>query len=1204
MSPRLARLELQGYKSFAAKSKFVFGDGVTCVVGPNGSGKSNIADGLRWVLGEQSYTSLRGRKTEDMIFSGTENRARASMAAVTVVFDNADGWLPIDFSEVSITRRAYRDGQNEYLLNGQRMRLRDINELLASVGLAKRTYTVIGQGLVDSALSLRAEERRSLFEEAAGIGAYRQKREETVRRLEQAKRNLERIQDIVAEIGPRLRSLQRQAKKAEQHGQIRTDLRALLRIWYGYHWHIEQEELTKASIYSEEQTVELKALQADQGQAVAALTDLRAKLASHRTRRTERRDDMACLQSEYEALQREAAVAKERVRNLTERGTAQDAEIEEANRKVTEAGDKAETASTDVNRLDQERPVIARQVEELEIRQGMLEDERTTLTELIREAQAQTASIGQQITAQHARREAAAAERTRLDAERTNLQGGISAAEAAVAETHSEAAEKEAAADRARQSRSENDTQLAANANALTEVDSALAKNNAALSAATTELERLRARLEVLQQEHSALEGAASGRRLLESAAAAGQFPGAANAIVDVLEIDTQYETAIAAALGQSLHALIVSDYSSVEAARELLAGRGRALLAHLSSNRTFERPQFLSPHADMIGFAADVVEFSAEYGSVVEALLGPVVICRTHAGARNVASALPPGSLAVTLDGEVHHADGRIVVGASDDSRALDLARELDLLPEQIAKSKNVQQETKSVHANLERKRNTLQAETTRFMAARQTTQEIERAASTERDSARLTHERAIAAHELIQAQIKTIAELLRNLVQEDVKMGEQLNELTQTHATTHQQAQTLIGRRAELMTPELGDEIATRRTALAVAEQALQNSRARLHEVRADLETEQSALAERMARIENRKQEALNLHARIETIEVQADELAHRIRANQDELGPSDSQMRLLENELTRTESEESRIRQTLHNLEKRHLDARLQFESKRNQLDALRRRIEDDFGLVDLAFGDGLTGHNPLPLEGQVVHLDPVDLLPDDIEQEINRYRAQMRRMGSINPDAVREHEEVQERYEHLSTQITDLDSAVEQMREVIAELDVLMEHEFRKTFNEVAREFRKTFTQLFGGGQAQLHLTNPDDLTTTGIDILTQLPGKREQGLGLLSGGERSLTASALIFALLRVSPTPFALLDEVDAMLDEANVGRFRDLLRDLSNQTQFIIITHNSHTVEVADTVYGISMGPDGASQIMSLKLDGDQVAKPVADSA
>src|SRR5512139_281923 len=272
MPSRLKSLELHGYKTFASRTLFEFAGAVTCIVGPNGSGKSNIADSLRWVLGEQSYSLLRGKRTEDMIFSGSEQRPRAGMASATVVFDNSDGWLPIDFSEVAITRRAFRDGLNEYLLNGQRVRLKDVSELLAESGLAERTYTIIGQGLVDAALSLKADERRRLFEEAAGISLHRSRREEALRRLDVTRRNLERVQDILAELQPRLRSLERQARRALEYDQAKTDLRILLREWYGYHWHQAQEELTESQEAARHQELALNKVRKEQA-------DLDQKLA-------------------------------------------------------------------------------------------------------------------------------------------------------------------------------------------------------------------------------------------------------------------------------------------------------------------------------------------------------------------------------------------------------------------------------------------------------------------------------------------------------------------------------------------------------------------------------------------------------------------------------------------------------------------------------------------------------------------------------------------------------------------------------------------------------------------------------------------------------------------------------------------------------------------------------------------------------------
>ena len=327
MPLRLKSLELVGYKTFASKTEFEFSDDVTVIVGPNGSGKSNIADALRWVLGEQSYALMRGRKTDDMIFAGSEGRARAGMAAATVTFDNSDGWLPIDFSEVSITRRAYRDGRNDYMINGQRVRLMDVTELLSKSGLAERTYTIIGQGLVDTALSLKAEERRRLFEEAAGIGLYRKRKQQALRRLDQTKRNLERVGDILAELAPRLRSLSRQAKRAEDYAALRSELQAVLREWYGFHWHRAQRELLDARGQANQQEQALEKARTEHAAADGELTALRDQINGLRARLGSWHRELAELHSKREETSRDLAVSDERQRALLERQTRITAEV-------------------------------------------------------------------------------------------------------------------------------------------------------------------------------------------------------------------------------------------------------------------------------------------------------------------------------------------------------------------------------------------------------------------------------------------------------------------------------------------------------------------------------------------------------------------------------------------------------------------------------------------------------------------------------------------------------------------------------------------------------------------------------------------------------------------------------------------------------------------------------------------------------------
>ena len=354
MPARLRSLELQGYKTFAARTVFEFADSITAIVGPNGSGKSNIADALRWVLGEQSYSLLRGKKTEDMIFAGSEQRSRAGMASATILFDNSDDWLPIDYSEVAVARRAYRDGQNEYLLNGQRVRLRDVSELLSESGLAERTYTIIGQGLVDAALALKAEERRRLFEEAAGIGLHRSRREEAVRRLDVTQRNLDRVQDILAELRPRVRSLERQARRAEEYEQIKADLRQVLREWHGYHWHRAQRELSEARRKAKRQEITLESTRQAQANYHQKLRSLRSRVQEIREQLSSHHRESSQLHNQREEVNRQLAVLDERQRSLAELRRNLQTDLLRVKEEISLEQNRIEEAARDISRLEED----------------------------------------------------------------------------------------------------------------------------------------------------------------------------------------------------------------------------------------------------------------------------------------------------------------------------------------------------------------------------------------------------------------------------------------------------------------------------------------------------------------------------------------------------------------------------------------------------------------------------------------------------------------------------------------------------------------------------------------------------------------------------------------------------------------------------------------------------------------------------------
>ncbi|MFZ6030310.1 MAG: chromosome segregation protein SMC [Chloroflexota bacterium] len=1195
---RLKSLELHGYKTFASRSEFQFSEKVTAIVGPNGSGKSNVADSLRWVLGEQSFSLLRGKKTEDMIFAGSEHRPRASMASATITFDNSEGWLPIDFTEVAITRRAYRDGENEYLLNGQRVRLRDVSELLAKSGLAERTYTIIGQGLVDTALSLKADERRRLFEEAAGIGLYRTRREEALRRLDTTRHNLERVQDILAELQPRLRSLERAARRAQEYEQIKGDLRLLLRDWYGFHWHRSQEELAEAREAAHQQEDALE----DARRAYAGLDERlsasRDQISGLRARLNSWHRQLSQLHARRETVSRDLAVADERARSLLEQQQSIQAEIARLAEEFT---------------LHQERLQAA--LQETQARQAELDEARAqvqAVRKALQERQAERALVEEDLhrtrqnlsglTGRQGQLQARLAER---QAQAQRQQETLKAAGQAVtaAEQDVTAADlRWQAAGQARRAAEEKrqaaEAALQAHRERLAEADTLRKRAFDVRSAAQAEVARLRAQAEVLEQAERSLTGYGSGAKLLLEAARQAQIKGVRGALSSLLEVPAEYETAVSAALGEYLDAVVLADGADVDSALERLAGQtARAALLPVDGLV----PAALPAHADSaIGLASNLVQAAPELRPAVDLLLGQTWVVADRAAARSILVGrrqdapgdAPPALRAVTLQGEVFHASGPVIAGLAGKGGTLGRTRQRREVQEKLAAAEKSLVEAEMQAVAAEQALAALQADGKRLQQELDATRTSERNAINAAGQEDLNLEKARRQLAFQREQQSRLGAEISRAETESRQMSEEIAQFDAKIQQARERLRALNAALAELSLEEFQAQAAHWNTRAAVIEQAVTDAQNRQRERQAALDgahRSQSGLEKRLGEsaqaLSTLEQEKENLRQ---------DEAAanEEIEALQALIEPAEAELSAVEQQQESLQTVETGARQVLSQAEHRHAQAKIMLARRQEALDSLRGRIEDDFGLVAFEYVDEVSGPTPLPLQGMVEALPILKELPAEIEENIKRQRAQLRRMGPINPDAQIEFEEVQQRFDFLNTQMTDLHEAEASIKEVIAELDVLMQREFRKTFDAVAYEFRQTFTRLFGGGSARLVLTDPEDLTNTGIDIEARLPGRREQGLSLLSGGERSLTAVALVFSLLKVSPTPFCVLDEVDAMLDEANVGRFRDLLAELGQTTQFAVITHNRNTVQVADVIYGITMGRDSASQAVSLKLD------------
>jgi chromosome segregation protein len=1185
-SSRLKSLELQGYKTFATRTQIELAPTITAVVGPNGSGKSNIADAIHWVLGEQSYSLMRGRRTEDMIFSGSESRPRASMASATITFDNDDGWMPIDFSEVSISRRAYRDGQNEYVLNGQRVRLRDVYELLAQCGLAKRTYTIIGQGLVDAALSLKADERRRLFEEAAGIGLYRTRREEALRRLEKTRRNLERVQDILTELGPRLRSLKRQAKRAFAYQQVKQDLNDALRIWYGHHWYRLLHTVSMARHEAGEKAYVRDDLREQQAKADKKMASTRSQIDTLRAQLHAWTQQVSDTYTERDVCGRRLAVARERSRWLEE---------------------QEDLARSEISSLDEEAAALSKQIdagkEILARALAALEEARVAHSSLKEAGEIDSAgrlALQEKVDGLRKDLEALVTTRAVWEARRNQLEESLQERKGRLGEMNArrETSERESVEARgmlakardafehavqARESVLRNEAQTRAR---LESLNADLGKKVAAVSDLRAQCAGLEASLQILKKRSEHTEHVLHRFR---DATHKGKLRGLEGRLSENMRIAPEHQNALAVALGEFADGLAFDTSEDIETALAWLEAEEQGQRAALMPLRELQTlPPLETPsEPGCVGVASRLIDVPASYRPAIDLLLGRTLVVKDRKSARGLLSQLPLDARVVTLDGDLYYPTGQVIVGSGGQDRAnLD---ERERVSEGLREANSAIREAEKDHQRLADEigetRERLDGLRRGLDEAREGEQELRLA----RDQAELEAKTAQREFERVMKQLQSLTDEVEAIEGERETLSERGAALDAERAELEA---SLVEAAKTAERAGISVEMARTEARLDAAQRSNREAENRLVEIEsriAALDGDRRQWAQRLA---DNHAEQESVQAEVEQSQLGMEEIETRLASLAEQMSPAEESLSEAEETRSSIEAEESRIRSALQVAEREHSHAQIELARRQEELVSLKRRIEDDFGLVAFEHDPETPGQDPLPFKGLVERLERVAELPEEVGVQVDHLRAQLRRMGAVNPEAQREYEEVNNRIDFLNSQVKDLNRAESQIQEVIAELDLLMEREFRKTYDAVAVAFRETFKRLFGGGSARLALTDPDDMTNTGIDIEARLPGRREQGLAMLSGGERSLTACALIFALLKVSPTPFCVLDEVDAMLDETNVGRFTEMLGELSRDTQFVVITHNRLTVQAADMVYGVTMGSDSASKVISLKLD------------
>ncbi|GAA2162600.1 MULTISPECIES: chromosome segregation protein SMC [Glycomyces] len=1174
----LKSLTLKGFKSFASATTLRFEPGITCVVGPNGSGKSNVVDAIAWVLGEQGAKSLRGGKMEDVIFAGTTGRPALGRAEVTLTIDNSDGAIPIDYSEVSITRRMFRSGEGEYEINGDRCRLLDVQDLLSDAGIGREMHVLVGQGKLDSYLHARPEDRRAFIEEAAGVLKHRKRKEKALRKLEGMQGNLDRLADLTGELRRQLKPLGRQAELARRAQTIQMDLReARLRLL--------ADDLTSLrgniakDLADEEALKERKEVLAEEHERLKAqVGEVEAAHAADKPRLARLQETWYRLQAVAERLRSTAQLAAERRRYLSE-DTGDD-----------RAGRDPEVLETEAERIREQ---------EIELRESIAEDSErlASAVEAREETETALADAEQRIVtavkAAAERREALATLRGKVDSLQTRTAAAaeeLERASIALAEARERA---EAAAEAHAEAEAENE---AVESN--TEFDEAVAEAKARVAAAKAEVDRLQAAEREADREASQWaareEALAVGLRRKDGAAAllarADAVPGVLGSVAALLTVEPGFEAVLAAALGRLADAIAVTNPASAAEALRLLRDEdgGQAAFLIAGSQSHVDIPAGLKA-------VADTVSAPAALASTVRAVLAGMCVADDLDAARAIVDAHPQLT-AVTRAGDVLGAAEAFGGSAKAQSyieiqAAVDEARDRKLASESLAAQLREQFEAaREAHAEAEAAAEEVrnaqrQAEAAHSVVARRLAELGAAARSAEAEVARLQQakDRAQAARETDTAGLTDLEarlEELESLPEIEEPSTDERDVLSRAlDAARQNEMETRLSvRTAE----ERASALAGRADALARQAQSERAARARA-EARRAARARGAKVAALVA--EAAENAGVNLTDSLEAAAIERDGIAAEQTRREAALAD-------LRTRAGATAAELERITSAAHRDEVARAEQRLRIEQ-------LEEKAGAEFG-VDIETLLAEYGPDQLvPPSAEEVNVasekgkpepEPYEFDRATMEKRAARGERELKLLGKVNPLALEEFAALEERYKFLNEQLEDVKKTRADLTTVVKEVDDRIQQVFAEAFADTAREFENVFQTVFPGGEGRILLTDPDDLLHTGVEVEARPPGKKVKRLSLLSGGERSLTALALLVAIFRARPSPFYLMDEVEAALDDVNLGRLLDLLRQLQENSQLLIITHQKRTMEIGDALYGVTMRA-GVTQVISQKF-------------
>ena len=1176
------RLEMQGFKSFADKTVLEFMPGITSVIGPNGSGKSNISDAIRWILGEQSIKSLRGAKTQDIIFAGTQNRKSLGFAEASLVFDNSDGALPIEYSEVTITRKIYRSGETGYYINKVQCRLKDIVELFMDTGIGRDGYSIIGQGKIDEILSNKSEDRRHIFEEAAGIVKYRARKEETEKKLEQTRLNLLRINDILTEIEGNLEPLQQQSEKAKKYLNLKEELKNIEVGLFLYNI----EKLKKAlQQFTEDEEIMNSTLNQEEGK-LEKLKILKEELKDSIDEITIKIENMQNIgfesEKEIEKLNSNINVAETKILNNIENSKLYQDEIVELEEKIKNLKQEIQQKQSKKDNLKQNKEKfedelkakedelkkiteklsgkeleiekLKKQVEENTDKKYELQSQISTQTANIENAQKRQRQIGQEIDNQvleldriRMKREDIAKSFNQIETERNKILKAID----------------------------EIDNKKQEINNKIKEYDLQIINN-------TNEMRMKQSRYNFLIETEKEKEGYIKSVKslLLDCEKIKELGKGMHGVLANIISVPSEYETAIEMCLGASLQNIVTDTEEDAKKLVEHLKKNnlGRASFLPITAVKGRKIESIKGKKIGIIGIASDLVKFDKKYEQIILNLLGRTVVVDNMQNAINLAKENNYSFRIITTEGDVINPSGAIT-GGSVSKKTINIlgrSREIEALEKELKKLKEKIQKSEK---DKEEYMNSSEDIIEEVQALEKQLQEINITYATEK-------QRVVSIDE----NIEQIQKRIEKLKQENIKTEETKKEIIKAKQCNEKQIEDMNKQNEE--DQKIIDEFSNANkdsqkyiddlnfdiTNLKISVSSFNESEVSIQEItemiEKEIETHTKNKESKKIQIENANKENETLKTEIENTKQEIEKVKSKVSNSGNTVEKLKLERIEKNKKLSQKEEEQTDQFKIIEDL-----------KAQITKLEVKKTKTEEDItDIINKMWEEyELTPNNA----GSYPKPENVSLT----QRRVNVLRTDIKELGSVNVDSIEEYKKLKDRYDFMCEQRLDLDDTMAKLRNVIQDMTETMKKQFREKFEVINKNFGEVFKELFGGGMAEVILTDEANILECGIDITVQPPGKKLQNMTLLSGGEKAFTAIALLFAILRINPAPFCVLDEIEAALDDVNVYRYAEYLKKFAKDTQFLVITHRKGTMEVADTVYGVTMEEKGISKLLSMKL-------------